>query len=57
MDLIQYIGISDSIIVPIFNYLLDLLQSEDSCKEREFGAEQVAESEKHFLIKSVVFFS
>ena len=40
---IEYISIQDGIIVIIvliFYDLLDLLLSEDSCKEREFGTER-----------------
>ena len=43
VDLNEYISIQDGIIVIIvliFYNLLDLLLSEDSCKEREFGTER-----------------
>ena len=43
MDLNEYISIQDDIIVIIvqifLNNLFDLLLSEDSCKEMEFGTE------------------
>ena len=44
MDLNEYISIQDGIIVIIILILydlLDLLLSEDSCKEREFGTERL----------------
>ena len=43
-DLNEYIGMQNSIIVTLYlfvTYLLDLLLSEDSCKEREFGTERL----------------
>ena len=43
VDLNEYIGMQDGIIVIIvfiFYDLLNLLLSEDSCKEREFGTER-----------------